>query len=110
MNPTKDLYAILGVPQSALSDDIRGAYRQAARRLHPDVNANPGAANQFRDIAAAYEVLGDPLARDKYDTARRKQTPEQSPYFTLRITPSKRIVPLLDEPQVLYLLAELLPD
>ena len=47
MNPTKDLYSILGVPPNALSDDIRTAYRQAARRLHPDVNANPGAATQF---------------------------------------------------------------
>jgi Ca-activated chloride channel homolog len=110
MNPTQDLYGILGVPPNALSDDIRAAYRQAARRLHPDVNANPGAATQFRDIAAAHEVLGDPMAREKYDQARRKQNADTLPYFTLRVTPSKRIVPTLDEPQVLYLLAELLPE
>src|SRR5205809_877871 len=37
MNPTKDLYAILGVPPNALTDDVRSAYRQAARRLHPEL-------------------------------------------------------------------------
>src|SRR5205809_7017694 len=99
MNPTKDLYAILRVPSTALSDDIRGAYRTAARRFHPDANANPGAVNQFRDIAAAYEVLGDPVAREKYDMSRRKQPAEEQPYFTVRITPSKRVLPVLDEPQ-----------
>jgi Ca-activated chloride channel homolog len=110
MNPTQDLYAILGVPPNALSDDVRSAYRLAARRLHPDVNPSPGAVNQFRDVSAAYEVLGDPIAREKYDAARRKQGADAQPYFTLRLTPSKRVIPTLDEPQVLYLLAELLPE
>ncbi len=110
MNPTQDLYAILGVPPNALADDIRSAYRHAARRFHPDANASPGAASQFRDIAAAYEVLGDPIAREKYDVARRRQNVETQPYFTLRLTPSKRIMPVLGEPQVLYLLVELLAE
>src|SRR3954463_6033480 len=98
MNPTQDLYALLGVPANAELEDIRSAYRAAARRLHPDVNSHPGAARQFRDIAAAYDTLGDALARAEYD---RKRTESDRSYFTLKITPSKRVIPLLSEPQVL---------
>jgi Ca-activated chloride channel homolog len=109
MSNGQDLYTILGIPQNATIEDIRSAYRNAARRLHPDVNPHPGAGNQFRDIAAAYEVLGDTVTRDGYDNKRRGLQ-QELPYFTLRVTPSKRILPLLDEPQVLYVLAELMPE
>ncbi len=53
----QDLYGILSVPPNATADDIRRAYRVAARRFHPDVNKYPGAAGQFRDIAAAHEIF-----------------------------------------------------
>ncbi|MEP7284436.1 MAG: VWA domain-containing protein [Chloroflexota bacterium] len=109
MNAAQDLYAILGVPPGAPIDDIRSAYRSAARRLHPDVNSHPGAATQFRDIAAAYDVLSDPIARDKYDLKRKSPSSERA-YFTLRVTPSKRVLPILAEPQVIYVLVELVPE
>src|SRR5678810_112517 len=100
MDSAHNLYTVLGVPPSATPEDIRSAYRTAARRFHPDANQHPGAASQFRDIAAAYEVLSNETARGAYDIKRRGV--EEKPYFSLRVTPSKRVLPLLDEPQVLY--------
>lgn len=108
MDASRNLYAILGIPPEATQDDIREAYRVAARRFHPDANSNPGADIQFRDIATAYEVLGNPLLRAEYDIARRKYQDEPG-YFSLRVTPSKRVLSTLDEPQVIYLLAEIAP-
>ena len=108
MDASRNLYAILGIPPEATQEDIREAYRVAARRFHPDANSNQGADLQFRDIAAAYETLGNALQRVEYDAARRKLRDEPN-YFTLRVTPSKRVLSTLDEPQVLYLLLEVLP-
>jgi len=110
MSNAQDYYTILGVPQNALMEDVHNAYRVATRRFHPDVNKSPGAAVQFREIVAAYEVLANPSKRDAYDRERRNQTQPERPYFTLRVTPSKRVVPTLDEPQVVYVLVELLPE
>jgi Ca-activated chloride channel family protein len=108
MDGTKNLYTILGVPPEATPEDIREAYRVMARRFHPDANPNEGADVQFRDIAAAYETLGDPVRRFEYDAVRRKYQNEPS-YFTLRVTPSKRVLAAIDEPQVIYMLVEIVP-
>ena len=108
MDGSRNLYAILGVPPEASQDDIREAYRIMARRFHPDANPNEGADLQFRDIATAYEILGDTGRRFQYDAARRKYQEEPS-YFTLRVTPSKRVLSALSEPQVVYLLLEVIP-
>ncbi len=104
----QDLYLALGVPPQAHPEDIRNAYRGLARRLHPDKNANPGAETQFKDIAEAYTILNDPMERQKYDT--RRQRDSGTNYFTLRVTPSQRSLAVLSEPQVMYLLVELLPE
>jgi DnaJ-class molecular chaperone len=65
----KDYYAILGVPKSAAEKDIKSAYRKLARKWHPDANPkNPKEAEEkFKEISEAYEVLGDPEKRKKYD-------------------------------------------
>ena len=65
----KDYYAILGVPKNAAEKDIKSAYRKLARKWHPDANPNntKEAEEKFKEIPEAYEVLGDPEKRKKYD-------------------------------------------
>src|ERR1700727_3537224 len=65
----KDYYAILGVPKTAAAKDIKSAYRKLARKWHPDANPDnaKAAEEKFKDIQEAYEVLGDPEKRSKYD-------------------------------------------
>ncbi len=105
-----DPYLILGVTRTSSADDIKLAYRRIARRLHPDVNpSSPGAAAQFQDISAAYDLLMDNDRRRNYDRDAWN-VPTKTARFTMSATPSKRTIVPLAEPQVLYLLVELTPD
>lgn len=65
----KDYYAILGVPKDAAQKDVKSAYRKLARKWHPDANPQnvKAAEEKFKEISEAYEVLGDPEKRKKYD-------------------------------------------
>ena len=72
MAQTKDFYAVLGVSSSASQDDIKKAYRKLAKKYHPDANANdPKAAERFKEISEANNVLADPDKRKQYDEMRR---------------------------------------
>lgn len=106
-----DPYITLGISKDATTEDIKVAYRRIARRLHPDVNhGNTGAAAQFQEVTIAYELMLDPIRRQEYDIQAAKRRLEENFYFTFRVTPSKRAIVPMQEPQVIYLLAEILPD
>lgn len=65
---TEDLYSILGVSRQATDEEIRRAFRKLAKSNHPDVNpGNAAAAERFKKITAANEILGDPAKRRAYD-------------------------------------------
>ena len=64
----KDYYKILGVDRSASQKDIKSAYRKLTKKYHPDLNhGDKDAELKYRDVNEAYEVLGDPDKRSKYD-------------------------------------------
>ena len=68
MQTTKDLYKILGLPKDASQDDIRKAHRKLVREYHPDANPqNPTAAESFKQVQQAYEVLSNENTRREYD-------------------------------------------
>src|SRR5689334_7018067 len=72
MPQTKDFYAVLGVASGATQDEIKKAYRKLAKKFHPDANANdPKAAERFKEISEANNVIGDAEKRKQYDEMRR---------------------------------------
>ena len=67
----KDLYAVLSVAQDADAKAIGRAYRRLARQLHPDTHPDDAAATErFKEVTAAYDVIGDPVKRAEYDEFR----------------------------------------
>jgi len=68
----KDYYAVLGVPQSASEKDLSRAFKKLAKQYHPDANpGNKEAEERFKEISAAYEVVGDAEKRKEYDEVRQ---------------------------------------
>ncbi len=61
------LYGVLGIKQNASPEELKTAFRRAARTWHPDVNRDPDAPEQFKKINHAYQVLNDPKLRARYD-------------------------------------------
>lgn len=63
----KDYYAILGISKNATQDEIKRAFRDKAKKYHPDVCKEPDAHERFIEIGEAYEILSNPETRREYD-------------------------------------------
>jgi len=63
----KNFYETLGVDKNASDDEIKSAYRRMAKKYHPDINKEEGAAEKFKEVNEAYEVLSDKTKRSNYD-------------------------------------------
>src|SRR3989344_5626888 len=63
----KDFYRILGVSKNASADEIKEAYKNLAKKFHPDVSKEPNAEEKFKEVLEAYHVLSDPQKRANFD-------------------------------------------
>ena len=103
----RDHYAVLGVAATATTSAIRSAYRRLALTLHPD-RAGQETAAAFREIAGAYEVLSDPVQRERYDARLARDRAAASPRSASVPVGSKTIIPRLSGPLRSLLAAGLL--
>lgn len=70
----KDYFAVLGLTSAASASEVRRAYRDLARKLHPDINPDPKAIEAFKEISEAYQTLSDPDKRRSYERRRNTAT------------------------------------
>ncbi len=112
MGGLKDYYDLLGVARDATSEELRHAYREAALRYHPDRNDNPGDIERFLEVGQAYETLIDPERRAEYDAQlldHEAKIIEDAP-FICNIIHGRNKLLQLGEPQVHYILLDILPS
>lgn len=108
MSFDRDYYAILGISADADEKAIKRAYRILARRYHPDVSQEIEPLERFHEIKEAHDLLLDPEQRRAYDAWREQQGLNRTSPLVLRVTPSHEFLPCIGEPQILYLLVEIL--
>ena len=75
MTPSSNCYELLGVSTSANNAELRKAFRQLSKQLHPDTTSLPSdeATRQFQKVCEAYDLLSDPVLRAKYDLFIEKE-------------------------------------
>jgi Ca-activated chloride channel family protein len=101
-----DYYQVLGVPRDATPDEIRAAYFDAAKLYHPDANPDPILKDKFLIIQQAYEVLNSPEKRASFEAGLPPPFP--APQIVTAVRYSRTSLPYLDEPQLVYVLADLI--
>jgi len=106
-NYLDNYYARLGLAKSASTEEIRNAYHQAARRLHPDARRDPGSTEFFLRIQEAYEVLSDKSKRAKYDSTLPDDIDAPADIMVNTVY-SRPILPTIDDPQLVYVLMDLM--
>lgn len=99
-----DPYSVLGIGRQATAEEVRREFRKAVQRFHPDHNKNPGAALHFLDLTAAYDAINSGMALTSI------QDTSMLPKFATQIYVSKLHVPIIEEPQVVYVLLEITPS
>jgi Ca-activated chloride channel homolog len=104
---TTDHYSTLGVPYNATPEEIRSAYFQLARNLHPDVNPDPFVREQFIEVQKAYEVLSNPQKKARYDESLPAEL-RIGPEISVTAKYSRITLPCSREPQLVYALVELI--
>lgn len=109
MQPEKDYYKLLQIDVLATENEIRKSYRTLVRQFHPDVNTDPAAEAQFKDIQEAYEILGDPEQRRSYDRLRQSGGMDKSSSLTLRSLISHKFLLTHVEEQAFYVLLDVTP-
>ena len=88
MTPSSNCYELLGVSPSANNAELRKAFRQLSKRLHPDTTSLPSveATRQFQNVCEAYDLLSDPVLRANYDLSIEKDnnlmSQNKEPYLT----------------------------
>ena len=88
MTPSSNCYELLGVSTSANNAELRKAFRQLSKHLHPDTTSLPSdeATRQFQNVCEAYDLLSDPVLRANYDLSIEKEknlsSQKKEPYST----------------------------
>lgn len=104
-----DYYTILGLPRNASQEEIRKAYFNAAKRLHPDMNTEAGKTEFFISAKEAYEVLSDANKRANYDASLPPEKDINLP-ITEKVTYSRENLFHIPDPQLVYALLEISPN
>ena len=107
MPATPTFYDVLKIPKDAGDEEIRHAYHELARVLHPDKNPNKGATDQFLNLQNAYETLADPERRAAYDRKLKKESDEP---ILVEVSYSRKHISVIQESQLMYALLEITPS
>lgn len=104
INLEVDLYAVLNIAADATADEIKHAYRQLARQVHPDMQDAQGTGSLFRKVQEAYEVLSNPIKRAAYDRQRVEAGLSPKSIFQWKMQPSRSALSISADEQIVYLL------